>query len=160
MIFFAERDRDRESLHFHWNMFYVARSVFPSFSPSLSPFALTSGTNIVWQGPAVLFFVELLPCWNDPTPHILWLLLKSRGALFPKNVDGMTQELRQRAREKRRRVGGREWGGGGRQTDRCGDLRAKCLSHLLIQKTLHTSGQEEISINSFAFFSPETFWYL
>lgn len=69
MIFFflAERETDTESLNFHWNMFYVAKSAPPSppLHPSplpLSAFVLTSGTNIVWQGAAVLFFVEPLPC--------------------------------------------------------------------------------------------------
>ena len=31
--------------------------------------AATSGTNTVWQGLAVLFFVERLPFLKDPTPH-------------------------------------------------------------------------------------------
>lgn len=43
---------------------------------------LTSGTNIIWQGAAALFFAELLPCCNDPTPHILWL----RSSLFPNRL--------------------------------------------------------------------------
>lgn len=151
LIFFAERDRDRKSLNFHWNMFYVARSVFPllPFSPSLSlyPFALTSGTNIVWQGPAVLFFVEPLPCWNDPTPHILWLLLKRRASSLSKKCgwyDTGTETAGQREKEER-------WG----QTDRCGGLAAKRLSHLSIQKTRCTSGQEEVSISSCAYFPLE-----
>lgn len=51
----------------------------------------TSGSNIVWQGLVVLFFVERKPCSNDPTPHILPPATAIKTILPSNNLDGLTE---------------------------------------------------------------------